>query len=305
MAHPVVVGVDGSDGSLWAVDWAAAEADRSGLPLRLIHASLWERYEGILPRSTTDRPSEQIYAENLVGSAEQRVHVLAPDVRVSTDVQPEDPVAALVAAGRGAALLVVGPRGRGTVTGMLLGSVGLAVAARAACPVVVARGAEPSRRGEYGRVVLGVGESTGSTAAAHFAFRAARARGCELLAVRAWRSPARENMPYPQPGGEAEAACRRRAEECLDRVVDVVVATYPEVRLERKTVHGTTHQTLLEETAEADLLVVGAKRRHGAVGMQLGRVNHAMLHHAPCPVAVVPAGSVTEESLPDAGTPTR
>ncbi|WP_329069934.1 universal stress protein [Streptomyces sp. NBC_01429] len=292
----MVVGIDGSEGSLWAVDWAAAEAERTGLPLRLVHASLWERYEGVWPSRGPDRPSEQIYAENLVASAAQRVNQLAPDVKVSTDVQPEDPVAALLAESREATLLVVGPRGHGTVAGMLLGSVGLAVAARARCPVVVARGEEPNRRGAFQRVVLGVGESTGSTSAAHFAFRAARARGCELLAVRAWRSPARENMPYPQPGGAQEKICRRQAEESLDRVLGVVLAAYPEVLPHRKAVQGTAHQTLLEEAASADLLVVGARRRHGAVGLQLGRVNHAMLHHAPCPVAVVPAVSLSAET---------
>lgn len=289
MELPVVVGIDGSDGSLWAVDWAAAEAERTGLPLRLVHASLWERYEGVWPRRSTDRPSEQVYAENLVASAEHRVNRLAPDVKVSTDVQPEDPVAALLAEGREASLLVVGPRGHGTVAGMLLGSVSLAVAAGAQCPVVVARGEEPNRRDAFRRVVLGVGASTGSTAAAHFAFRAARARGCELLAVRAWRSPAREYMPYPQPAGEQERSCRLQADECVDRVLDVVLDAYPEVVLRRRTVQGTAHQTLLEEAASADLLVVGARRRHGSVGLQLGPVNHAMLHHAPCPVAVIPA----------------
>ncbi|MFF2409891.1 universal stress protein [Streptomyces sp. NPDC058092] len=58
MQLPIVVGVDGSEGSLRALDWAAAEAARSRLPLRVIHASLWERYEGMLPPSTPSvRPS--------------------------------------------------------------------------------------------------------------------------------------------------------------------------------------------------------------------------------------------------------
>ncbi|WP_448316081.1 universal stress protein, partial [Streptomyces sp. CO7] len=46
MRLPLVVGVDGSEQSLGAVDWAADEAALRGLPLRLVHASLWERYEG-------------------------------------------------------------------------------------------------------------------------------------------------------------------------------------------------------------------------------------------------------------------
>ncbi|MFE2747070.1 universal stress protein [Streptomyces scopuliridis] len=291
MELPVVVGVDGSEGSVQAVDWAAAEAKRSGLSLRLVHASLWERYEGVRPRFGADRPSEQVFAENIVAGAEKRVHKIAPEVKVSSDVLPEDPVGALLRESDEAALLVVGPRGHGPVAGMLLGSVGLAVAARARCPVVVARGEEPNRQGALRRIVVGVGDSTGSTTAAHFAFREARSRGCELVAVRAWRCPAYENMPYPLIDGEQARAYKREAEESLDRVLDVVEDDYPEVVVQRKPVHGTAHQALLEEGASADLLVVGAKRRHGAVGLQLGRVNHAVLHHASCPVAVVPGRS--------------
>ncbi|WP_307797723.1 universal stress protein [Streptomyces laculatispora] len=70
-----------------------------------------------------------------------------------------------------------------------------------------------------------------------------------------------------------------------------VTGDYPEAYVERKVVAGTAHQMLLKEAAGADLLVVGAQRRHAAIGLQLGRVNHAMLHHAPCPVAVVPEWS--------------
>ncbi|GAA1156272.1 universal stress protein [Streptomyces hebeiensis] len=288
MAFPVVVGVDGSRGSLQAIDWAAAEAERSELPLRLVHASLWEHYEGVRPSIGTDRPSQQVYAENLVATAEQRVRRLAPDVKATTAVQPEDPVTALLREADEASLLVLGPRGHGPVLSMLLGSVSLAVAGRARCPVVVVRGAEPNRRGAFDRVVLGVGESTGSTAAARFALAQAGSRECELLAVRAWRCPAHESMPYPLLGGEQERAYRQEADECVDRVIAVVRNDYPRVAVRRKAVQGTAHQTLIEESDGADLLVVGARRRHGATGLQLGRVNHAVLHHAGCPVAVVP-----------------
>ncbi|MFJ2555052.1 MULTISPECIES: universal stress protein [unclassified Streptomyces] len=290
MELPVVVGVDGSEGSLQAVDWAAAEAERSGRPLRVVHASLWEHYEGIRPRLSQDRPSEQVFAENLVAAAEERVRRQTPDVKISTDVRPDDPVAALLEEGTEAALLVVGPRGHGPIGGMLLGSVSLTVAARASCPVVVARGAEPSRRSTYGRVVLGVGETTGSTSVARFAFHQARSRGAELTAVRAWRCPPYENMPYPLVDGEQKRAYQQRADECLDQVLGVTAREVPEVTVRRRLVQGTAHQALIEESASADLLVVGAQRRHGVVGLQLSRVNHAMLHHAPCPVAVVPEG---------------
>ncbi|WP_328327618.1 universal stress protein [Streptomyces sp. NBC_01020] len=290
MELPVVVGVDGSKGSLQAVDWAAAEAERSNRALRIVHASLWEHYEGIRPEISADRPSEQVFAENLVATAQKRATHLAPGIEVSTEVRAEEAVSALLEEGTEAALLVLGPRGHGPIAAMLLGSVSLAVAARARCPVVVTRG-EPLHRPTGGRVVLGIGSTTGSTAAARFAFEQARSRGCELVAVRAWSFPPSENMPYPLVGGDQAGMYRQQAEETADRVLGVVAGDYPEVAVERKLVAGTAHQMLLEEAAGAELLVVGAKRRHAAIGLQLGRVNHAMLHHAPCPVAVVPEPS--------------
>jgi len=56
----------------------------------------------------------------------------------------------------------------------------------------------------------------------------------------------------------------------------------------RQVVEGLARQALLDAASRGDLLVVGARRRHGHVGLQLGLVNHAVLHHAPCPIAVVP-----------------
>lgn len=299
MELPLVVGVDGSEGSMQAVDWAAAEAERSGLPLRLVHASLWEHYEGVRPRLAADRPSEQIRAESLVAAAEERANRLAADVKVSTDIQPEDPVTVLLREAREATLLVLGPRGHGPVASMLLGSVSLAVAARARCPVTVVRGEEPNRRAVHRRVVLGIGGPAGSADATRFAFREARWRDCELVAVRAWRRPARENLTHPPAppadGGRAAHAddrareYRQQANAYMDQALAVIDDEYPDVVLRRRLMEGTARRTLLDATASADLLVLGAKRRRPALGLRLSRVQHAMLHHAACPVAVVPA----------------
>ncbi|WP_066945559.1 universal stress protein [Streptomyces lushanensis] len=298
MELPLVVGVDGSEGGTRAVDWAAAEAGRSGLPLRLVHASLWEHYEGVRPRLGADRPAEQIRAENLVAAAEERANLLAPEVKVSTAIEPEDPVTVLLREAREATLLVLGPRGHGPVAGMLLGSVSLAVAARARCPVTVVRGEEPNRRAARRRVVLGVGGPVGGADATRFAFREARWRDCELVAVRAWRRPVHKNLPHPQDPradegrtahGDPAREYRRQADASIDRALAVVDGEFPDVVLRRRLVEGTARRTLLDETASADLLVVGAKRRHPALGPRLSRLQHALLHHAACPVTVVPA----------------
>ncbi|WP_181809158.1 universal stress protein, partial [Streptomyces shenzhenensis] len=150
MTLPLVVGVDGSDPSLLAVDWAVQEAARHDLPLRLVYASRWERYEAGVQLDGTQRPSERVLAEHIVASAAERAAQRGPDVKVTTDILADDPVRALLHAGDEAYALVTGERGRGELTGLLLGSVGLAVAAKAHCPVIVVRGrrrpARPRRR---------------------------------------------------------------------------------------------------------------------------------------------------------------
>ncbi|WP_381804892.1 universal stress protein [Streptomyces niveus] len=292
MELPVVAGVDGSEGSLRALDWAVPEAARRGLPLRIVHASVWEHYEGVRSGLPADRPSEQVYAESLVAMSQERARSLSPEVKVTTDIRPEEPVTALLSEAEDAALLVLGSRGRGPVAGMLLGSVSLSVAARARCPVVVVRGRGPDTqqppRPGHGRVVLGVGDNAASGAAARFAFREARSRGCALVAVRAWHGPHHLVVPHSPSGDEQLTICQRQADEYMDNALSTVGEDLTKVTVRRKAVRGTAHQTLLETADPADLLVVGARRRHGAFGLQLGGVNHAMLHYAPCPVAIVP-----------------
>ncbi|MFD8993578.1 universal stress protein [Streptomyces abikoensis] len=288
MELPLVVGVDGSDGSLTALDWAVDEAARLELPLRIVYASLWERYEGSVPTFGSERPGDEVMTERIIASAEQRARKRAPDVKVHPVVTPEDAVTALVRESREAATLVTGSSGRGALKGLLLGSVGLSVAGRAHCPVVVARGEERNVQGKCGRVVFGAGDPDESAAAARFAFREADARGYEVRAVRAWRCA--EQQPADRTGvaGDTAYAHEERASAFLADMLDQLQSDYPEVTVECVTAEGPAHKVLLDQSADADLLVLGSAKRQGHFGLQLGRVSHTALHHSVCPVAVVP-----------------
>ncbi|MFF0557990.1 universal stress protein [Streptomyces sp. NPDC004266] len=290
MESPLVTGVDGSDASLTALDWAVDEAVRHGLPLRIVHASLWERYEGAVPAWATDRPSGQVLAEGIVGTAAERARRRAPDLPLTTAVLAEDASTALLREGQEGAVLVVGSHGRGGFAGLLLGSVGLVVAARAPCPVVVVRGDRHALEARHGRVLLGVGEHDVDSPAVRFAFREAAARDAELDVVRAWRRPAHgpaDHLLMRRAGG---ASFAEDSSEPLDEALEAAASDHPRVRLRRSSVEGPAHRVLTERSAAADLLVVGARRRDGLVGLELGRVAHRALHHAACPVAVVPQG---------------
>ncbi|MFR0354605.1 universal stress protein [Streptomyces sediminimaris] len=288
MELPLVVGVDGSDGSLAAVDWAADEAARHGLPLRLVYASLWERYEGGMPSAGRDRSAERVLAEHIVASAADRAQRRDPDVKVTAEVIPAEAVSALLSEGRNASALVTGSRGRGELAGLLLGSVGLAVAARAHGPVIVVRGDRAGLAGTHERVLLGAGDPASGREAVRFAFREAGARGCALDVVRAWRCPAHESAGDSEPAADPAHRHEEQASALLDHLIEDAVADHPEVRVRRITVEGPARRVLLHRSAGADLLIVGARRRTGHFGLQLGRVAHTLLHHADCPVAIVP-----------------
>ncbi|MFF3397639.1 universal stress protein [Streptomyces sp. NPDC002659] len=288
MELPLVVGVDGSESSLKAVDWAVAEAARHGLALRLVYASLWERYEGQTPVSSPDRPTDEVLADSIVATAAQRARRRDPDVKVTTAVLPEEAATALLTEGHNAFAVVTGSRGRGELAGLLLGSVSLAVAAGASCPVIVVRGDTAALSAGHGRILLGIGEAARGSSAVDFAFREAATRGCTLDAVRAWRCPAHETTDHALLIGDAAAYHEMRAATVVDEALGSAVDDHPDVLVRRTTLEGQARKVLLDRSAAADLLIVGARRRQGHFGLQLGRLAHAALHHAACPVAVVP-----------------
>ncbi|MEU9965838.1 universal stress protein [Streptomyces malaysiensis] len=289
MALPLVVGVDGSEPSLQAVDWAVDEAARHGLPLHLVHASRWERYEECLPSFGTDRPAGELTAEYIVGSCAERATLRDPEVKVSAEVVAEDTVTALLEQGREAFAVVTGSRGRGAVAETVLGSVSLAVAARAVSPVAVIRGGEKNRAGALRRVVLAVGDLVEGSAAVRFAFREARARDAALHAVRSWRRPARPRMGQSPLEHETSGLIyEEQAASVLSEVLDQVERKEDDIAVHREVIEGPAHRVLLDVSEQADLLVVGALRRRDYTGLQLGRVSHAALHRSACPVVIVP-----------------
>lgn len=288
MNTPLIVGVDGSDASLQAVDWAVVEAIRHDVPLLLVHGSLWERYEAVRPDFGKAPSSGHVMTEHIVASAAERVARIAPGVKVTTELAASDPAMALLRAGEGAFAIVVGTRGRGAITGMLLGSTSLEVAAYATCPVIVVRGEPANVGGECGRVAVGVGGPGESAAAVEFAFREAQVREADLLAVHAWHRPARELPATAHLSGDGSDHEEHDAERALGAAVLATAQAYPKVTVKTQVPEGRAHNALLAAGTSSDLLVVGARRPRGGIGMQLGLANHTVLHHAGCPVAVVP-----------------
>ena len=281
--RPVVVGVDGSASAYRAVEWAAAEADRRGVALRLVRAFSW---------TTADHPTGWVarYRDEVLEVARRQV---ARAVRVAADARPDveaaarveigAPIEVLSAEARRAQLLVLGDRGLGEVAGLVLGSVAVSLAARGACPVVVVRG---ERAGADGPVVVGVDGSPVSEAALAFAFDAAAARGVDLVAVHAWSPTAIDEELASLVEWDASAESAVLAERLAGWG-----QKYPQVAVRRTVVRDGAVRALVTASAGAQLVVVGSRGRGNAAGLLLGSVSHGVLHGAHCPVAVVRPGT--------------
>ncbi|MGW5861538.1 universal stress protein [Streptomyces sp. NPDC055239] len=285
MDKPLIVGVDGSDPSLRALDWAVDEAAAHGVPLRVVHASRWEWYEGHEPSFGVNRPSAKVLSDHIAASAVERARRRAASVKVTSEVLSEDPALALVRLSPEADAIVVGSRGRGAFAELMLGSVSLSVAAHAASPVIVVRGSEENVPDGSRTVVLGIGNPEEAAPAVEFAFHEALSLKASLTIVHAWRCPALEVPDFPATVHDEH---QQRAASQVDEAVRDATAAHPGITVHRQIAEGHAHTVLLAASRHADLLVVGARRRKGHIGMQLGPVNHAVLHHAACPVAVVP-----------------
>jgi nucleotide-binding universal stress UspA family protein len=217
-----------------------------------------------------------------------------PELPVTTDVLdiPEGgPVEALVAAAADAETLVLGSRGHGAIVGFLLGSVGQQVIAESARPVVLVRADDRAESEAAGReIVVGQqGSPDDSAASLEFAFETAAARGAAVRVVRAWSLPtvftfSPGSLKLADEAGGLEQYEKKALAEALrpwgERFPDVQVTQHVEM--------GSAGEVLLSMAAPAQLLVVGRRAHRSAVGSRIGSVVHAVVHHAPCPVAVVP-----------------
>ncbi len=287
-SHRVIVGFDGSDHAVRALDHATDEAARRGTALEIICGWPWGKHP--LPDyGVTDDTGKLLYssARRMMDTATERVRARAAQVAVSEFLTTESAARALLRCGRDAALTVVGTRGRGGFAGLLLGSVSLRVAAHCTTPLMVVRGENGDG---HHRVLVGI-ESDADTDALHFAYQEARRRACSLRVLHAWQYPAAPHgshaASYHLTWDELEQL-RKGAETVSQYAVATLRETYPDIDVHPDTVCQQPGKALVEASRNADVAVLAAHRRPRRVGLQLGPVTHAMLHHSHCPVVLVP-----------------
>src|ERR1700734_4035295 len=202
---PVIAGADGSQESLRAVEWAAREAVLRGTSLRIVSVPGLPRRMTAIPATpgTVSDVVEKSTSEALTPAAEQAA-AQQPGLAVDTQLVAGAPAEVLVAAGQDASMVVLGSRGDGGFSAMVLGSVSRSVATHAPAPVVVVGGETQAGARE---IVVGVRDPAQSAAALGFGFEEAALRQAQLLAVHAWFSPV--------PGHSAPAEETSRLESAV------------------------------------------------------------------------------------------
>jgi nucleotide-binding universal stress UspA family protein len=295
MIRSVVVGLDGSAESRAAAEWAAREAERRFLPLKLVH--VWEAVPEplaltrLLGAATQQQGGERgelgIPPAEGWGSVPREVveglKLRHPGLDVSVQQVAGRPAEVLIQAAKDAELLVLGSRGLSGIGGFLVGSVGQAVVAHTEQPVVLVRSGEHAAGGP---VVLGLDTDHPDDTVIAYAFEAAARRVTPLRVVHAWNPP--PYFAYGVPADpELDAALGKQDAVTLAEVLHHWKEKYPAVEVTEESRCGSPAVHLVDAAREASLVVVGRRIRRSPLRAHIGPVTHAVLHHATAPVAVV------------------
>jgi nucleotide-binding universal stress UspA family protein len=284
--RPIVVGINESPGAEAAIRWAVDDARARKLPVRLIHA-----YRRSYPFSRipmyADIPGAEVQearhmAEGVVGRMIDHARALDPGVEVDGEAIDGDAVETLISQSAYASLLVLGSRHLKALGSVMLGSVSAAVSARAGCPTVVVRGQPWSPVGGAA-VVVGVDGTQAAETVLQFGFDHASRHHAPLRAVLCWHAHllgtamSRPELPAPA-----------RVEAWLSESLAGWREKYPDVEVHSEVIKEHAPDGLLIASQSQYLLVVGSRGRRAIAGTLLGSVSQGVLHHATCPVAVVP-----------------
>ena len=283
--YGIVVGVDGSPASNFAVCWAARDAALRNVPLTLVH----------MVNATTVWPQVPMAAEALAWQEDDGRRLLREAVKIAEDATRTSrnvdiaselwhapPAPTLARMSEEAVMVVVGSYGRGAIGRALLGSVSSGIVRRASCPVAVIHDEDPLMPyPQQAPVLVGIDGSPASELATTIAFDEASRRGVELKAVHAWSDTGIFELP-----GVDWAAVKSEAERSLSERLAGWQERYPDVTVHRIVVSDRPARQLVEQSETAQLTVVGSHGRGCLTGALLGSVSNAVVHSVRMPVIV-------------------
>jgi len=284
----LLVGVDGTEGSVEALRWAAHEAARRRCPLHVLTcAELPVAVEAGLIGSGAlgGNAVADIVAEH--EAANQRAVTLARSFGLDLEVTGETVLGAaayaLVSAAHAEDIVVVGATAHPGRLTDVLGSVATVVAHRAHCPVVVVHGS-PRRDGAVRRIAVGVDGSPGGEAALAWATEEAIRCDAELLLVHGWVYPYHGTRSGSKDArDDMRLDAMRMLEGCTQRARELA----PAVRCHSLICEQSPATAVLDAAKDADLVVVGSRGHGGFTSLLLGSVSRTVLQHSPVPAVVV------------------
>ncbi|MFG2295857.1 universal stress protein [Streptomyces sp. NPDC048603] len=280
----VIVGVDGSEPARRAALWAAAEAARRGRPLHLVHGADTEGRALYLSAETIEKVRTE--GREVLEDTAKAVAAEFPGLQMTTEFSRAGAVTSLHRAAALYGTIVVGNRGLGGFNSLMLGSVGIGTVAGAKTPVIVVRGLDD---GEERGTVLAAVRDADDIVCARYAAREAELRKASLRLLHVWNML--QSVGSVVTRLDSIDGIAGEHADALKAVTDTICDEFPELE-----VHADAEKSvsvagvLVEASRQADLLVMGGRRAPGSLGFgpNLGKATHSVLHHAHCPVLLIP-----------------
>ncbi|MGO4616979.1 universal stress protein [Nocardia sp. 2YAB30] len=285
LSSRILVAVDGSASSYQAAAWAADEAALHGCSLHILTSMAVQTGFGPgMMLGEADIEWMRGDGERILTEATRVARTAAgEDPKIITEVTFELVIPTLIERSAQLRMLVVGSRGLGAFQRGLLGSVSTATTHHAHCPVAVIHGIATIDAVSATRPVLvGVDGTSNSVPAIELAFEEASRRKVGLVALHAWSDTSGLDLPISGWGTAQQSAEVALAENLAgwnDR--------YPDVPVRRIVVADRPVRSLLDESGNAQLVVVGSRGRGGFASMVLGSTSNALLHSVEVPMIVV------------------
>lgn len=282
----IVVGVDGSERNHAAVAWACHEADETKKKLVLVAGN-----DGL----PVPLPMPRFSADYTIDDSEDQTRQMLDRVRgqmkphaagrtATVLVESGKPADIILRAAERADLVVVGKRGLGAVTRILVGSTSIAVAGRSRVPVIVVPDQWVQADRRTSSIVVGVDAACRDEAVLEFAFRRARDLAVPLIAVHAWQVPQIYTWSPEDITRWADVASSDldiKLTNVADRHTDVEVVRLPQ--------RGNAAMALLDAGDVSQLIVLGRHTRpEHPGGFTFGSTARGVLHYSTCPVVVIP-----------------
>lgn len=289
-AKPVVIGVDGTEGSTGALRYAAQQASERDCGLLLVHVS--PRYEVITSALPYVPHPVEATGRTILNEARLRALHLYPGLVIDADLRNGHRIAQLINAAAGGQVIVLGRESHtGAVTG-LFGATTAAVVARTTVPATVVPETW-QHAPDLGPVVVGLRGPEHANELLQTAFLYAAAHSVGVDVVHAWEIPA--HYTHRLPDNEHANKWLPAGIDMVEQALAAWRSRYPQVPVSVRVVYADPGRSLMVAAKGASLMTLIRQPESESLGAHLGTTSRLVIAAAPCPIHVLPS---PQEQLP-------